>query len=196
MKLFLKGEKCTSAKCPMTKKAYPPGQKAKKRTRQLSEYGKELREKQKLKTWYNLSERQFGNYVRGILKKRGQVEDATALLIENLEGRLDNMVFRLGFSSSHVQARQLVNHGHFAVNGKRINIPSYKTKVGDVISINPSSSKKKFFEDRTALLKKTQVPSWLKLDVDKKEGKIIGKPVLEEVVPPADILAIFEFYSR
>jgi len=196
IKLFLKGEKCLSPKCPLTMKPYPPGQKSKKRARQLSEYGKELREKQKLKSWYNLGERQFRNYVREILKKRGKVEDAAALLVENLESRFDNVVFRLGFASSHTQARQLINHGHFLINGKNVDIPSYHTKIGDVITLHPSSAKSKLFSDKAADLKKHQAPSWLRLDPDKKEGEVMGKPVLEEVSPPADILSIFEFYSR
>jgi small subunit ribosomal protein S4 len=196
MKLFLKGDKCMSPKCPVSLKPYPPGQKSKKRPRQLSEYGKELREKQKLKNWYNLGERQFRNYIKDILSKRGKVEDAAALLIDNLESRLDNVVFRMGLAVSHVQARQLINHGHFLVNGKSVDIPSYKAKIGDVVSLHPSSGKSKMFADKSAALKKHQPPSWINIDPEKKEGKIIGKPVLEEVSPPADILAIFEFYSR
>jgi small subunit ribosomal protein S4 len=196
VKLFLKGDKCLSPKCPMVIKPYPPGQKSKRRTPQLSEYGKELKEKQKLKNWYNLGERQFRNYIKEILNKRGKVEDAVSLLIQNLESRFDNVVFRLGFASSHVQARQLINHGHFMINGKSVNIPSYKVKIGDVITLHPSSSKNKYFVDKSAGLKKNQAPSWLNIDADKREGKVTGKPSLEEVAPPADILSIFEFYSR
>lgn len=196
MKLFLKGEKCLSPKCPILKKSYPPGQKKKRRFTPLSEFGKELKEKQKLKNWYNLGERQFRKYVKDILKRRGKVEDAAALLIQKLETRLDNIIFRLGFASSHAQARQLVNHGHFMVNGKSVSSPSYQLKKGDKISINSLSQKGKIFENLSTTLKKHQLPSWLKLDIGKLEGEITGLPTLEETSPVAEISAIFEYYSR
>lgn len=196
VKLFLKGEKCLSPKCPMIKRPYPPGQKGKRRTLPLSEFGKELREKQKLRNWYNLNERQFKRYVKEVLKKRGKVEDAATLLIRKLESRLDNVIFRLGFASSHPQAQQLISHGHFLVNGKPVNIPSYSLKKGDKISIHPQSKKKGIFQNLPSLLKKHQPPSWLQLDREKMEGKVIAFPSLEEVAPPAEISAIFEYYSR
>ena len=196
VKLFLKGEKCLSPKCPMIKRNYPPGQKGKRRPTPLSEYGKALREKQKLKNWYNLEERQFKNYVKKILEKRGKVEDPSSLLIKTLESRLDNVVFRLGFANSRALAKQLVSHGHFLVNGRSINIPSYLVKNGDVISIKPQKIKKAIFQNLKNLLKKYKTPSWLALDVEKLEGKVIGEPTLQEAAPPAEISAIFEFYSR
>ena len=196
VKLFLKGEKCLSPKCPMIKKPYPPGQKSKKRSRALSEYGKELREKQKLKNWYNLTERQFEKYVKGILSARGKAGDAESLLIRTLENRLDNVVFRLGFASSRALARQLISHRHFLVNGRPINIPSYLVKKGDKIALKTKSHNKAIFKNLPTLLKKQKTPSWLKLNPEKLGGEVIGLPLIEEVSPPAEISSIFEFYSR
>lgn len=195
-KLFLKGDKCLSPKCPVIRRPYPPGQKRKRRSRQLSEFGKELREKQKLKNWYNLGERQFGNYVREILKKRSMVSDAALALIQKLETRLDNAIFRLGFASSHAQARQFINHGHFTVNNRTVNIPSYRLKVGDKVSLRSSSKGKKIFGNLPQLLKKHKVASWLELDVQNLEGEVTGLPTLEEASPIAEISSIFEYYSR
>jgi len=195
-KLFLKGERCLSPKCALVKKPYPPGMKGKRRRRGISEYGKELREKQKLRNWYNLRERQFRKYVKEVLEKRGRVEDAGALLIKKLAMRLDNVVFRLGFASSRIKARQLVSHNHFLINGKKINIPSYQVKKGDRISLAPNSQKKAVFQNINIILKKHEPPSWLKLNVEKSEGEIVSEPTLEEVAPPAEISTIFEYYSR
>ena len=162
----------------------------------LSEYGKELAEKQKLKRWYNLRETQFRKYVKEVLSKRGKVEDASDALVAKLETRLDNVVFRLGFASQKAQARQLVSHRHFMVNGKRINIPSYNVKKGDIIEVFPSSAKKTFFKNLGATLKKSQPPSWLRLDPKTLKGEVIGLPTAQEAAPPAEIAAIFEYYSR
>lgn len=192
----MKGEHCLSAKCPMIKRPYPPGQKGKRRRRLPSEFGKELREKQKLKNWYNLGERQFRNYVKKVLAQRGKVEDAVTLLIRLFETRLDNVVFRLGFAKSRSQAKQLVSHGHFSVNGKSIDVPSYSVKKGDVISIKSQKTKKTIFQNIKTLLTKQKVPSWLTIDAEKLEGKVIGEPTLEEALPPVEISSIFEFYSR
>lgn len=194
-KLFLKGERCFSPKCSMVKKAYPPGIKKKRRSRGFSEYGKELREKQKLKFWYGLNEKQFKNYIKKTLSKRGK-EDTESTLIEKLESRLDNVIFRLGFANSRFQARQMVNHGHFQVNSRKVNYPSYQVKKGDLISILPSSLGKNIFQNLKTKIKKYTPPAWLKLDKEKLEGKVISLPTLEEAVPPAEISAIFEYYSR
>ncbi len=195
-KLFLKGERCYSPKCAMVKRAYPPGQKKKRRRSRPSEYAKELREKQKLRNWYNLREKQFKNYIKGILAKGGKVKDASALLIQMLEFRLDNVVFRLGFTLSRTKARQLVSHRFFAVNNRPTNIPSCQLKKGDVISLKPHKAGKKIIKEARALMKKQSPPSWLQLNTEKLEGKIVGVPTLEEVAPPVEISAIFEFYSR
>ncbi len=196
VKLFLKGEKCLSPKCPMVRKPYPPGQKGKRRTGGLSEYGKELREKQKLKNWYNLKERQFRKYVKMALETRGKVEDASAFLIRLLESRLDNVVFRLGFAPSRAAAHQLISHRHILVNERTINIPSYSVKKGDVIRVKPSASKKSVFRNLPTILKKHKPPSWLELNAEKLEGKVVNLPNLEEAAPPAEISSVFEFYSK
>ena len=180
----------------MVRKAYPPGKKGKRRIKALSEYGKELREKQKLKNWYNLKERQFRKYVKEVLEKRGRVKDTAAVLVKTLESRLDNVIFRLGFANSRVQAKQLVSHGHFLVSGKSIDTPSYQLKKGDVVALKPQKIKKTIFQNLKNLLKKHKTPSWLELDIEKLEGKVIGEPTIEEVAPPVEISAIFEFYSR
>ena len=195
-KLFLKGDKCLSSKCPMVKRPYPPGPQRKKRRHSVSDYGKDLREKQKVRSWYNLRESQFKKYVKEILEHRGKEEDKTALLIQNLEKRLDNAIFRLGFSKSRAQARQMVSHGHFLVNKKKIDIPSYRVKKGDKISVRSSSIKKAFFKETPSSLGKFQPPSWLKLDKEKMKGEVLNDPLTEEVALPAEISSVFEFYSR
>jgi small subunit ribosomal protein S4 len=194
VKLFLKGEKCLSPKCPMLKRPYPPGQKGKRRPSPPSEYSFLLKEKQKLKRWYNLRERQLKKYVKEILERKK--ENMPEQLIEKLENRLDNTVFRLGFATSRKQARQLVSHGFFLVNGEPVNFPAYELKVGDVISFRPSKQKTEIFSKLKLTIKKQRTPSWLQLDPEKLEGKVIGKPNLAEAAPPADIPSIFEFYSK
>jgi len=196
VKLFLRGEKCLSPKCPMVKRPYPPGLPGKRRKSPPSEYKKELIEKQKLRYWYGLSDRQLKKYVKEVLEKRGKVEDVSTLLIQNLEKRLDNVVYRLGFAVSRDQARQLVSHKFFLVNGKPVNIPSFSLKVGDTVSLKPQKLKKAIFKDLKERLKKHQVPSWLSLDPEKFEGKVISEPKVEEVAPPVEVSAVFEFYSR
>ena len=196
VKLFLKGDKCLSPKCLMIKKPYPPGQKKNQRRRSGSEYSKELAEKQKLKNWYNLQESQFRKYVKEALEKRGKIENTGGFLIKKIESRLDNVVFRMGFAISRSQARQFVSHGHFLINGRKNNISSCQIKKGDIVALRPDSAKKIIFKNILPLLKKYNPPSWIKLDAVKLEGKIIGEPTLEEASPPAEISAIFEFYSR
>jgi len=195
-KLFLKGERCFSAKCAFTRRSYAPGPKAKRRLGQLSEYGKELQEKQKLKNWYNLNERQFRNYIKKVLGKRGDVGNTAEEFISMLETRLDNVVFRMGFAPSRSQAKQLVSHGLLAINGKAIDTPAHEMKKGDVVTMRPQKMKKIIFQNIKNLLKKYKTPSWLQIDAEKLEGKVIGKPSLEEAAPPAEVLSIFEFYSR
>ncbi|MDO8559023.1 MAG: 30S ribosomal protein S4 [bacterium] len=195
-KLFLKGERCLSPKCAAVRRTYPPGPKRKRRRQAVSEFGKELREKQNLKNWYNLGERQFENYVKDVLSKKSKVSDTAVLLIQKLEMRLDNAIFRLGFASSHDQARQYISHGHFMANNHVLTIPSYQLKLGEKINIKPASRGKKIFENVLVNLKKNKVPSWLKLDIEKLEGEVIGLPTLAEANPIAEISSIFEYYSR
>lgn len=195
-KLFLKGEKCLSPKCPMVKRPYPPGRKKQGRGFRKSEYAKELAEKQKLKRYYGLKEGQFRSYVKEIFHKRSSEEDAALALIKRLEKRLDNVVFRLGFARSRKEARELVNHGHFLVNSKPVNIPSFQVRKGDIISVKETKKLKVFFKNLSITLKNYQSPGWLKLNKDKAEGEIIGEPSMEGLDSPVDIPSIFEFYSR
>jgi len=203
-KLFLKGDKCYTPKCPLTLKPYPPGKKRRRRASSLSgsEYARELKEKQKLRYWYGLREKQFRNSVKKAMRKvsfkgeSGKEANAGDVLVSLLENRFDNIIFRLGLASSRAQARQLISHGHFLINNRPVNISSFKLKKGDKIKVKPESVQNKFFQKRSFTMKKYKPPHWLKLDADKWEGEIIGQPTLEEVSPPADILSIFEFYSR
>lgn len=195
-KLFLKGEKCLSPKCPMVKRPYPPGAKKQRRGFRKSEYAKELAEKQKLKKYYGLKEGQFSGYVKEIFNKRNAEQDAALALIGRLEKRLDNIIFRLGFARSRREARELVSHGHFLVNSKPVNIPSFSVKKGDIISIKETKKAKTFFKNLAITLKNYQAPGWLKLNKDKAEGEITGEPSLEDLDSPVDIPSIFEFYSR
>jgi small subunit ribosomal protein S4 len=177
----------------------PTGQGApekKKRRGAVSEYKKSLVEKQTLKRLYGLSERQFKRYVEETLGKMGRVENVSDELIRRLEKRLDNVIFRLGFSKSRSHARQLVNHSYFLVNGKPVNIPSYQVSKDDVISIKEAKKKKMVFQDLAAMLKKIEPPVWLQLNKDKFECSIVGDPSLAEVNPPVQIPLVFEFYSR
>ena len=197
VKLFLKGDRCISSKCAMIRSPYPPGEKRKKRSRSgYSEYSKELSEKQKIKNWYNLREKQFSNYVKDVLNKRNKGEDAGTALIKKLELRLDNIVFRLGFTPSRKTSRQLVGHGHFLVNNRKVDIPSYRARKGDIISLHSSSKDKTFLKNILPTLKKHKAPSWIKFNLEKLEAEIIGEPSLEEASLPGEILTVFEFYSK
>jgi len=195
-KLFLKGDRCFSPKCAMVKRAYAPGPQKKRRGGSQSEYKKSLDEKQTLKKWYGLSERQFKRYVKETLSKMGKVDDVSAELIRKLEKRLDNVVFRLGFAKSRVQARQLVSHSYFLINSKPVNIPSYQVRKDDLITLKENKKNKGVFKELANELKRKEIPAWLQLDKEKLEAKAIGEPNLDEVKPPAEIPLIFEFYSR
>jgi len=190
-KLFLKGEKCLSPKCPLTRKHYPPGRRA-KRPRPISEYGRQLKEKQKLKFLYGLREEQFANNVKKATRSGG--ENIGQCLIELLESRLDNVVFRLGFAKSRSAGRQIVGHGHVLVNGRKVTIPSFLVKKGDKVSVRPQSFSKKVFVDLDIWLKKNEPPSWLKLDKQKRTGEVGKKPDKAEM--DVDLSSIVEFYSR
>lgn len=195
-KLFLKGEKCFSPKCTFVRKPYAPGRRA-KRPKPISEYGLQLKEKQKLKFLYGLNEKQFANCIKKSMSKGGT--DIGLRLIKELETRLDNIVFRLGLARSRNVARQTVNHGHICVNGRKNSIPSYQAKKGDKISIRPQSTDKKIFTDIDILLKKYNTPSWLKLDKSKKEGEVVKLPGIDqkkEIGGDIDLNSVIEFYSR
>ena len=163
--------------------------------RQVSEYGRQLQEKQELKRQYNLREKQFKNYIAGVLKKTG-TGNAAELLMRSLESRLDSLVFRMGIAETRRGAKQMVSHGHFLVNKRRVDIPSMKLKKGDVITLRPASFEKPLFKQGQLKLKKHEAPTWLKLDKEKIEAEVLGEARLDEVAPTVEIPLIFEFYSR
>jgi len=167
----------------------------KRRPSPLSEYGKQLKEKQELKAEYNLRERQFKQYVTATLTHVG-TGNLAELLLQHLERRLDNAVYRMGMAETRKKARQMVSHGHFLVNGKPVDIPSYMIKNEDVISVRENSKKKTLFQNAKLALKKYETPSWLQLDKEKMEAKVTGQPSFEEIASGIEIPLVFEFYSR
>ncbi len=192
-KLFLKEDRCFGPKCAVARKPYPPGKETKTKSRRpLSEFGTQLKEKQALRFLYGLREKQFVNVVKKATKEK---EGVTTRLVQILELRLDNVVYRLGLAKSRSAARQLVGHGHITVNGRKVTIPSYQAKVGDAIAIREQSAKKKVFEEMDIYLKKYSPPSWLKLDKNLRSGQVAKEP---EVDPNMGInlKSIIEFYSR
>ncbi len=189
-KLFLKGDRCYSTKCALEKRNFPPGQHGQGR-KKISEYGLQLREKQKTKRFYGLQETQFRNLFDKAARKKGITGENLLILLET---RLDNVVFRLGFASSRKEARQLVTHGHFTVNGRKVDIPSYQVKAGDIIKVKEkSASSPKFREIKDMTI---TVPSWVTVDVDKLEGKVISIPLRDEIDTPVAEHLIVELYSK
>lgn len=190
-KLFLKGERCYSGKCAVDRRTYAPGQHGQNRKGKLSNYGLQLREKQKAKRFYGVLETQFRNYFEKAAKKKGVTGEN---LLVFLETRLDNVVFRMGFASSRKEARQLVNHNHFTVNGKKVNIPSYQVEAGDVIRVKEkSTSSPKFKEIKDMAI---STPAWIVVDTDKLEGKVLALPRREEIDTPVAEHLIVELYSK
>jgi len=195
-KLFLREGRCFSAKCAMIKKPYSPGMRAKKHRSALSEYGMQLAEKQKARRIYNVGEKQFKKYFVEASKAKGRVPD---VLLQKLETRLDNAVFRLGIAGSRAKTRQMVSHGHILLNGEKVTIPSINVKKNDIIEIRKSSMGKVLFEDLENKLKKIQLPAWLvieKNDANEFKAKVLGAPEKSEVNVPFDLAMIIEFYSR
>ncbi|MDA3936490.1 MAG: 30S ribosomal protein S4 [Actinomycetota bacterium] len=192
IKLFLKGDRCYSDKCGVERRPYPPGQAGKRRPRD-SEYRVQLREKQKTKRIYGLLEKQFHNYYELANRQSG----ITGInLLRLLETRLDNAVYRLGFAKSRDEARQVVRHGHFTVNGGRVNIPSYRVRTGDVIAV--ANKSKDLVVIKTALIssEKTEVPGWLEVDIEKLTGKVLSMPEREQIDAPVREQLIVELYSK
>lgn len=191
-KLFLKGDRCYSDKCSVARRMYAPGQHGQNK-KKLSEYGIQLREKQKAKRFYGVLESQFRKYFEIAASKKGITGEN---LLQILESRLDNVVYRMGFGSSRPEARQLVTHGHFTVNGKRVNIPSYLVKAGDVIGIKEKSTNidriKEIVEDTAS----RAVPQWLDVDKEKMVGKVVSLPTREDVDLPVQEHLIVELYSK
>ena len=189
-KLFLKGERCYSTKCAMEKRNYAPGQHGQSR-KKVSEYGTQLREKQKTKRFYGLQETQFRNLFDKAVKKKGITGENLLILLET---RLDNVVFRLGFGSSRKEARQLVTHGHFLVNGKKVDIPSYTVSAGDAIKVKEKSTASPKFKEIKEMT--ISVPSWMTVDTEKLEGKVIALPTREEIDTAVSEYLIVELYSK
>lgn len=193
-KLFLKGEKCFSPKCPLVKRPYPPGKAPKARHGKESEYGRQLKEKQKLKLSYGLRDKQLSNYFTTAFKSHASTPEILAQL---LELRFDNIVFRAGLASSHSLARQLTTHGHFTLNGRRHDIPSAHLKAGDVIGINARSAKLPVFEKAADKLNENaKANSWLEVDSKALKIKVIGKPTLADLNLPFDINTVVEYFSH
>lgn len=193
-KLFLKGDRCETAKCALVKRNYPPGAHGQKNVgARLSDYGRQLKEKQSARIHYNLTEKQFRNYFEKAIAKK---EETGQALYSSLEMRLDNVIYRLGWGKSIKHARQLVNHGHFLVNGKKVDIPSYNVKVNDVVTVSETSKKSKNFEELSELMKNKELPHWLFFDAKDNMGKVVDYPSLEKATLEFDIQAIIEFYSR
>lgn len=191
-KLFLKGQRCYTDKCAITRRAYAPGQHGQGR-KKTSEYGLQLRAKQMTRRYYGVLESQFRGYYEMATRKEGKTGDE---LLTILESRLDNVIYRLGWANSRPEARQLVVHGHFTVNGKRVDIPSYLTKVGEVISIQDKSRQSEKIKAVLEANASRPVAKWLDLDRDKLEGKIIAMPTRDEIDLAVDETLIVELYSK
>lgn len=193
-KLFLKGERCFTAKCAMQRRPYAPGVHGQNARRSSSEFGRQLAMKQKIKRIYGVLERQFRNHFEEAVNRAGITGDH---LLSRLERRLDNVVYRLGFAASRAQARQLVGHKMFEVNGKRQNIPSAEVKVGDVIKIKITKQQKNYWKNLAeTLANKQDVPHWLALDVVNGEGRVIAMPVRADVGVSVDPQMVVEYYSK
>ncbi len=191
-KLFLKGARCNSNKCAIDRRSYAPGQHGKNRSK-LSEYGLQLRAKQKAKTYYRVSESQFRKYYEEAFRREGVTSD---VLFEQLELRLDNVAYRMGIGNSRAEARQLVGYEMLEVNGKKVNIPSYIVKVGDVIRVRDSKKDNKTIVSVLEANKLKAVPEWLELDREKMEAKVLRKPVREDVDLDVPENLIVELYSK
>ena len=193
MKLFLKGAKCFSDKCPIEKRNFPPGQHGRDRKAKIVGYGLQLREKQKARRIYFTLEGQFRDYYEKAVRTPGVTGE---LLLQQLERRLDNVTFRLGFAASRRQARQLVRHGHVEVNGRKVNIPSFQVGVGDEIKIRPNSEKLTVVETSREFASHQPAPAWLSSDANSLSGKVLALPKREDINLPVNEQLIVELYSK
>lgn len=191
-KLYLKGDRCYSDKCGIDRKGYAPGLHGQGR-KKISEYGIQLREKQKARRMYGILEKQFRNYFAKADRQPGVTGEN---LLRLLERRLDNVIYRLGFASSRPEARQLVRHGHFTVNGAKVNIPSYSVKVGDVIKIREKSGELPRIKELVEQAAHKTPPAWLEIELDQLQGKVVAIPSREEIDAPIEEHLIIELYSR
>ena len=192
-KLFLKGTKCTSDRCPIEKRNFPPGQHGKDRKAKIVGYGLQLHEKQKAKRMYFTLEGQFREYYEKASRSQGVTGE---LLIQQLERRLDNVAYRLGFAISRRQARQVVRHGHVQVNGKKVNIPSFQVNVGDEIAIRDHAKKHVIIEQGTQYAASNPVPAWLEANFENLSGRILALPSRKDVNLPINEQLIVELYSK
>ena len=198
MKLYLKGARCDGPKCPIVKrqpaKNFPPGQHGQRRTRRPSEFGLQLREKQKVRRFYGVMESQFHKHFVEAERRGGVTGDN---LLQILESRLDNVVYRMGFADSRRQARQLVRHGHFMVNDRKTNIPSFLVKPGDVVTVRPGSRSRTYFTDFGEVLDTRRAPDWMTIDPRALSGRILNLPARDQIeVPSFNEALVVEHYSR
>jgi small subunit ribosomal protein S4 len=194
IKLFLKGDRCLSRKCAVERRGTAPGQKTQGKQRQkVSEYGRQLREKQKMRRYYGVHETQFENYFREAARVPGQTGRT---FLQLLERRLDNVVYRLNLAGSRAQARQLVTHRHFRVNGKVVNVPSFVVKPGDVVTIGERSLKSPVFASNLEVADSRRAPEWLEWNAQDRTAKIVTVPSREQIDTPVDEQLIVEYYSR
>ncbi len=191
-KLFLKGERCTTNKCSITRRPYAPGHHGQNR-KKLSEYGIQLREKQKARRYYGVLESQFRKYFDMAVKKKGITGEN---LLQILELRLDNVVYRMGLAASRPEARQLVRHGHFTVNGKKVNIPSYLVKLGDVVAVREKSKGTTKMKDNKELAAVKPSPKWIEYDAEEMSAKVVALPLREDIDLPIKESLIVELYSK
>jgi small subunit ribosomal protein S4 len=192
MKLFLKGDRCFTDKCSIERRQYPPGQHGQRR-RKLSEYGMQLREKQRAKSMYGVLEKQFRKYFSMADNMKGVTGDNLLILLER---RLDNMVYRMGFVRSRNQARQLVGHGHFMVNGRRVDIPSFLVRQGDTVAVVEKSRKSATIVESMEAVERRGVPEWLMLEKDKFQAKLMAYPSRDQLTMPINEQLIVELYSK
>ncbi len=192
MKLFLKGTRCYTEKCAFERRKYPPGQHGHNRAK-LSDYGLQLREKQKVKRIYGIMERQFKNYFEKATKMKGVTGEN---LLKLLERRLDNVIYRMGFAINRRQARQLVKHGYFLVNSRKVNIPSYLLKPGDVVEVVAKGKEKDLIKDNLAMAEQRGFPAWTEINMEEMKGKFLRIPERDEIQLPVHEQLIVEFYSK
>ncbi|MGE5358800.1 MAG: 30S ribosomal protein S4 [Bacteroidales bacterium] len=193
MKLFLKGERCYTEKCAIEKRNFPPGQHGKRRAQKMLGYGVQLREKQKVKRIYGVLEDQFRRYFEQADRGKGITGE---VLLQLLERRLDNVTYRLGFATSRAQARQLVRHGHFAVNGRKVDVPSFLVKAGDVVTVKSGSQKNPTITHATEEVKGRGVPEWLSVEGEGLTGRVVSLPTREQINLPVQEQLIVELYSK
>ncbi|MGQ4807722.1 30S ribosomal protein S4 [Candidatus Entotheonellaceae bacterium PAL068K] len=193
MRLYLKGDRCLSDKCAINKRNYPPGQHGQRRRTKLSEYGLQLREKQKVRRSYGLFESQFRSYFQQAARSKGVTGSELLILLER---RLDNVIYRMGFADSRPQARQLVRHGHIQVNSRKVNIPSFLIKQGDVVELREKSRTMELLQSAMERLSQKQIPAWVHVDAAGMRGTIQALPQRDDITVPFQEQLIVELYSK